>query len=38
MEMYLILTRLPSFVSKELTGACTCETNPALLNEVMNKL
>ena len=37
MEMYRLLTHLPSLVSNELTRACTCETDPALLNEVMNK-
>ena len=39
MELCRLLTRIPSLVSNELTRQCTCETDPALLNEVpvMNK-
>ena len=37
MEMCRLLTHIPSLVSNELTRPCTCETDPALLNEVMNK-
>ena len=28
---------IPSLVSNVMTRPCTCETDPALLNEVMNK-
>ena len=37
MEICRLLTHIPSFVSKELTRPYTSETDPALLNEVMNK-
>ena len=37
MEMCRLLTHIPSLVSNELTMPCTFETDPALLNEVMNK-
>ena len=37
MEMCRLLTHIPSLVSNELIRPCTCETDPALLNEVMNK-
>ena len=37
MEMCRLLTHIPSLVNNELTRPCTCETDPALLNEVMNK-
>ena len=37
MEMCRLLTHIASLVSNELTRSCTCETDPALLNEVMNK-
>ena len=36
MEMCRFLTHIP-LISNELTRACSCETDPALLNEVMNK-
>ena len=37
MEMCRLLTHIPSLASNELTWPCTCETDPALLNDVMNK-
>ena len=37
LKMCWLLTHIPSLVSNELTRLCTCETDPALLNEVMHK-
>ena len=37
MEMFRSLTHIPPLVSNELTRPRTCVTDPALLNEVMNK-
>ena len=37
MEMCRLSTHIPSLVSNELTRPYTCETDLALLNEVMNK-
>ena len=38
MEMCRLLTHVPPLVSNELTRPCTCETERALLNEVMNNV
>ena len=32
-----LLTHIPSLVSNKLTRPCTCQRDPAVLNEVMNK-
>ena len=37
LEMCRLLNYIPLLVSNELTRPCTCETDPASLNEVMNK-
>ena len=37
MEMCRLLTHIQSLVSDKLTRPCTCETDAARLNEIMNK-